>query len=276
MNSFQRMLLAYLRGFPVDYGKNILKRALLGDSFRAGLVTHSTSGGDRFLLDLGDHVQREIFLNDVYERNTFRHLRRLVGPGSTVIDCGSNIGAYAIPIARLVAPGRVIAFEPHPVTFRRLEANILLNRLDNVEAVPLGLSDCVEEMTLFGESLTTASAHKHRDSSHATRISCTTIDRYCAEHGISKVDFMKVDIEGGEMKCLRGAEATIGRNRRLVLQVEIDSNCEHSGVTRQELFRYITSMGFDAWQPRGFPFAMRRLHAVDDRYSDNVLFTRHA
>jgi FkbM family methyltransferase len=274
MKPLQAAVLAYLRRFPVDYGKSLLKQRLISGAFRHGEVVHQTAEGSRFRLDLSDHVQREIFLHDVYERNTLNNLLKLVKPGSVVIDCGANIGAYSIPLARRIGSGTVISFEPHPGTISRLKANIALNGLQNVIAVPMGLSDAEEEVVLHGSSATTASAYKHHGSQDSVAIRCTTIDQYCSTNHVQRVDCLKIDIEGGEFKCLRGAEQTISRNPKLVIQIEIDSNCEHAGVSRQSLFSYIREMGFEAWQPRGFPFAMKRLTAIPREYADNVIFTR--
>ena len=274
MDTIRSAILAYLRRFPFDQGKTAVKGLLLQDAYRDGVVMHTSAAGIAFKLDLSDHVQREIFLHDCYERNTFRHLKRLVPPSAVILDCGANIGAYSIPLAKHAAFGFVHSFEPHPRTMSRLQENIALNQLRNITPVPLGLSDTEETVKLFGSSATTASAYKHQESGQHVEIRCTTIDSYCEANSIDQVGFMKVDIEGGEFKCLKGAQKVIRRSPAMVLQVEIDSNCEHSGVSRESLFNFVTDMGFIGWRPRGFPLGMERLTQIPADYSDNVIFTR--
>ncbi|MBK8499322.1 MAG: hypothetical protein IPL52_11005 [Flavobacteriales bacterium] len=70
--------------------------------------------GINYALDLREYVQRNLFLHGDYERNTMRHVRRLIRPGDTVVDIGGNIGFYALEMARLCAPGRLISLSPTP------------------------------------------------------------------------------------------------------------------------------------------------------------------
>lgn len=76
-------------------------------------------------LDLSEGIDFAIFLLGGLELRTLRLYRRLVQPGDTVLDVGANIGAHALPLARLVgASGRVVAFEPTQFAFCKLQRNL--------------------------------------------------------------------------------------------------------------------------------------------------------
>src|SRR3984893_15716811 len=85
-------------------------------------------GGINYELDLSQGIDFAIFLGNIYERQTRAALRKLVSPGSLVLDIGANIGAHTLPLAQLVGPnGRVMAFEPTDFAFRKLSRNLGLN-----------------------------------------------------------------------------------------------------------------------------------------------------
>jgi FkbM family methyltransferase len=99
-------------------------RALLGRTDRQ-IVTRD---GITYDLDLSQGIDFAIYLANIYERQTRAALRRLVAPGSLVLDIGANIGAHTLSLASLVGPaGRVLAFEPTDYAFRKLSRNLELN-----------------------------------------------------------------------------------------------------------------------------------------------------
>jgi FkbM family methyltransferase len=99
-------------------------RAILGRSDRDVVVR----GSINYELDLSQGIDFAIYLGNIYERQTKAALRRLVSPGSLVLDIGANIGTHTLHLAELVGPnGRVIAFEPTDFAFRKLGRNLKLN-----------------------------------------------------------------------------------------------------------------------------------------------------
>ena len=99
-------------------------RSLLGRTDRQVVVRD----GITYDLDLSQGIDFAIYLANVYERGTRAALRRLVQPGSLVLDIGANIGAHTLTLAQLVGPsGRVFAFEPTDYAYGKLQRNLELN-----------------------------------------------------------------------------------------------------------------------------------------------------
>jgi FkbM family methyltransferase len=97
-------------------------------------------------------------LRDEYERELV-HLDRWVSRGDVVVDAGAHYGAYAVPLGRLVGDeGLVLAVEPSSHARTVLARSLELNGLQNVEVLPLGLS----------ESATTGVLRVHADRSRAS------------------------------------------------------------------------------------------------------------
>jgi FkbM family methyltransferase len=139
-------------------------------------------------------------------------------PGDYALDLGGNIGTVAIMFSRLVgSAGRVFAFEPltHPVLRRNLEAN----GIDNVELIPDGVSDQPGEAEInftdqfINSSIANATPGDGALPIHKRKITLTTVDRFVAERGLDRVDFIKMDIEGAEESALRGSREVIERFR---------------------------------------------------------------
>ncbi len=156
-------------------------------------------------------------LREDREPRVFAALRRFVRPGATVLDVGASFGEFAIVLARWCGPsGRVIAFEPTPVTSAALRDHLALNGLlDRVEVVDAAISDYVGTGTLHtigrsGEN-TLNSAYFGTAATPLT-VAVTTIDAHCDSTGITP-DVIKLDVEGLEFHALRGAVSTLRRSR---------------------------------------------------------------
>lgn len=133
-------------------------------------------------------------------------------------DIGANIGYYTLLLSGLVGQsGRVIAVEPAPRFLSRLDANLALNDVRNVKVERVCLSDKVQNLTVFA-SETTASVFDRNNGPvvEATSVASTTLDAYCDSESISRIDFMKIDVDGHEPFVIRGAERTIARHRPLM------------------------------------------------------------
>jgi FkbM family methyltransferase len=194
-------------------------RALLGRTDRQ-IVTRD---GITYDLDLSQGIDFAIYLANIYERQTRAALRRLVAPGSLVLDIGANIGAHTLSLARLVGPaGRVLAFEPTDYAFRKLSRNLELN------------PDLAARVTAFHCFLTGADAEPvpssiysswplaREEGLHAKHLGremrteaarARSIDSVLAEFAGRPVQLVKLDVDGFECDVLRGASRMLSTMR---------------------------------------------------------------
>ena len=270
----QNLILSYMRNFPMDYGKGYLRKFIKLPADKESLVRLTNSYGITYKLSLKDHVMREVYINGVYEKNTIRQLRKLISPSMTFFDIGANIGTYSLTMAKFLPQGKVYSFEPNPRTRKFFQQNITLNGFKNIEVIPVGLSDKEEVATLYTPSLTQASLNKHQSSAEQETIQLTTLDRFCDERKIEQIDILKIDVEGHEVKCLMGALNVIKRSKKLIMILEIDDNCLAAGHTKQSLFDMVINMGFRAYLPKGYPFPLKGITAINEKYSDNIIFIK--
>lgn len=137
-----------------------------------------------------------------------------VDTGNIVIDAGACWGDTTLYFAHLVGEdGKVFSFEFVPGNLYILKRNLDLNKSlnDRVKVVSEAVSDRSGEIICYRENGPSTSLT--RDYEGTTCVQTTAIDDFVKEEGVEKVDFIKMDIEGSELKALQGAEHTIKRFR---------------------------------------------------------------
>jgi FkbM family methyltransferase len=132
--------------------------------------------------------------------------------GSVFIDVGAYIGPYTILAAKAVgATGRVIALEPDPTNRRQLEKNLQLNGISTCTVVPLAVWSCSGR--IGWSEAERPDWHRACEEASSGAIEATTLDDLVADHALDRIDWIKMDIEGGEVEALRGAQRTLARFR---------------------------------------------------------------
>jgi FkbM family methyltransferase len=195
-----------------------------------GGIRRTTGRGDmaevtrrsiRWRLDLREGIDFSIYLLGAFELTTIEAYGKLLQPDDLVLDIGANIGAHTLHLARAVGPrGRVLAFEPTDYAFGKLRANLSLNPqlIGRVEAHQLMLLDRSEAPppALYSSwPLSPASGDVHEG--HLGRLQSTagaqgmTLDEFVENHGLTRLDLIKLDVDGFECRVLRGAENTLKR-----------------------------------------------------------------
>jgi FkbM family methyltransferase len=135
--------------------------------------------------------------------------------GDLIVDIGAGRGEDVFAFSRAVGPtGRVIAIEPHPVSFASLQKFCLLNRLDNVTALNYACLDAPAELQI--ETLPVWESNYVRSgppslTSHA--VTGVRFDDLCRERGIGRIDYLKMNIEGAERVALPGCQEALERTR---------------------------------------------------------------
>jgi len=179
-------------------------------------------------------------------------LKRLLRPGSTVLDVGAHNGFYALFFSKLVgAKGRVIALEPSPRERKGLRLNLRINRITNVSIQPVAVGAEQGEATLhLADKLETGCNSLRRAPSvkslATVQVLVTTLDDLVAKLGIREVDFIKIDVEGAELSALQGATELLKRYPRPLILAEVeDRRTEPWGYPAREIVRALRDVDFD-------------------------------
>jgi len=157
------------------------------------------------------------------------HLWHLIPPDGVVIDVGAHSGQYTKLYSKLAQRGHVLAFEPALYARAVLRTGLFFNRCKNVTVLPLALGD-VEGIDLLSVPIKKSGAvgfglsHLGAASDLAERydigydvVPVTTLDRVVEILDLGRLDLIKLDTEGFELRGLRGAATAIGRYRPVIL-----------------------------------------------------------
>lgn len=240
-----RLLVAYSY-LPHHPGKGAVYNRLLPLVKRAWQEPRlHTQFGVRFECDLNDKVTRLIYYTG-FNRKDCRIVRRLIRSGDVVIDVGANVGFYALLAAKWMrGRGEVHAFEPFPETARRFERNLELNSQlrSMVQLHRIALSDFVGKARMNVPDQGNQGCN-HLGPTGDCEVEVSTLDAFCERQRLTRVNLIKVDVEGAEVALLKGAEATI-RRFRPILMIEVNpATLQRSGYTALDVIEAIGQHGY--------------------------------
>jgi FkbM family methyltransferase len=212
--------------------------------------------GLRISLRLSNDLSKQVFIGGCYEANELAFLARTLRPGMTVVDAGANEGLYTLLAARCVGPtGSVWAFEPSSREFDRLRYNVENNELSNVRLFRIALGDSPAEQDLLiaaaehaGQSTLGRFAYESVGNLGRERVPIQKLDDLVQQHGLNRLDLLKVDVEGAEGRLLRGARNTLRDLRPLVLFEVLEPALLNQGDTLDELLRILREACYSVWR----------------------------
>lgn len=189
-----------------------------------------------------------IYWTGFHEFREFLFLHRYLKNDMVFADVGANQGEYALFAAKRLMGGQVLAFEPLPSIRTVLMDNIQLNGFDNIKVFDCGLSS--EEGTLqiheiedVHEGLATFYPGE-RKSRKSFSVPLKTLDDIFTTNNFSRLDFIKIDIEGGELKALQGSKAVIQKYRPVVMIEINEETYRAAGYSSQDVARFFAALGY--------------------------------
>jgi len=195
-----------------------------------------------------------------YDRLNFSVVEEILATGDVCFDVGANIGVYTCIFARLSGDSsNVHAFEPAEHIRKKLLRNIRLNGFDGVNVNSIGLGDQKSEKNFFevkeGVFRGGVSSFVENENIKIMRgeaieermVPVSTLDSYVGDGNISKLKFLKIDVEGFELPVVRGGERVLGDLRPFIL-MEFDES--RHGEKIGEMKDFFGALGYEGLDPR--------------------------
>jgi FkbM family methyltransferase len=223
------------------------------------LVSSSTSVRNGYsvfkrLTEAGDNLAP-------HENSERRLLKKLVKPGMLVFDVGANIGDYSIILSRLVGnTGTVHTFEPASSTFNKLVDRLQKTKCNNVlahqnatysENIPIVFNEFPEDFSVWNsigkpEMLNPNGSGEYVPIVKTEIVQAVALDSFCQEHGIEKIDYLKIDVEGAESDTLEGAIELLKNQKIGYIQFEISQKMlEGLDRTANATFDLLRQYGYE-------------------------------
>ena len=153
----------------------------------------------------------------VYEPHVTRSLSLMLKPGMVFLDIGANLGFFSLLAASKVGEtGKVIAFEPNYDNCALIHLSLYANRFRQVMLYPYAVSD-QEQMLLVETSGSSNGDTVPLDT--ADDLSDMLVQAVCVDDILSnepRIDVIKIDIEGNEMRALLGMRQVIQKHRPII------------------------------------------------------------
>lgn len=249
------MIESVLRSLPDFRGKRRLAKILFKKQINSR-TEKKVSGKFNCvytLPNIKENVAFNIFINGIYEEDTFRFLKLMVPQNALFLDLGANIGSISIPLCKSRTDVKVFGVEASPWVMRYLAANIRDNGLESrISTHNYALFD-KDNVTLpfhspkafFGQgSLSVASR-----TEDCIEVEGVRLDTLLQRNDVQKVDFLKIDIEGFEYFAFKGAEKLLSSSNAPDILFEFADWCEkRAGIDPGSSQQYLMDQGYKIYQ----------------------------
>lgn len=180
------------------------------------------------------------------ERHILELFIDMLRPGDVVYDIGSNIGLYAVILAKAVGEtGSIVAFEPESQSYAHLCQNLTLNHLHNVRPFQIALGDYTGQASFDRRNYSVG--HTAQESDPAEDITIVEVvqgDHLVNTEGLPAPRAVKIDVEGYEYRVINGLSRTLQQPSCELVCCEIHPKQLTSGVTPESIIDTLKSFGF--------------------------------
>jgi FkbM family methyltransferase len=212
-----------------------------------------------------------------FEDTEYNFAGLFLKPGMKVLDIGAHRGFYTLLFSKKIGPeGRVIAFEPSPRERKKLNRHLSLNRSRNVEVLgcALGESDGIANLYVVNGLDSGCNSLQPPDTdspTSAVAVRVRKLDEVLAQVKAEKIDFIKLDVEGGELGVLKGAEELLKRVPRPVILCEVlEPRTRPWGYPARFIIEHLVQRDF-VWFELEETARMRRIEPKYSEYYGNFV-----
>ena len=241
--------------------------------------------GFNWQLDLREVVDFMIYISGGFEAYLSRFIRNNVKEGDVVMDIGANIGAHTLAMGKSVGKsGRVYAIEATEYAYSKLQSNIALNPAisDQIEAIHCILAasdDAADSVEIHSSWPFESDAERHTSHQGVTKsvgqANHISLDTLVATHGITRLDLIKMDVDGHEWDVLSGGRHTFESIRpTIVMEIAPDYHDPEHAKGFFNIHQFLSELGYTFHDFNGKPLpelAQALAATIPDGASKNVV-----
>lgn len=245
---------------------NALWRAAAGQRpyNRIAILRH---GGLKMPCNIDEMLQRQFYFFGTYflEKEILHRWEKAAESAHVIFDVGANAGIFSLAALASNKNATVHAFEPTPEIARRLRATAAMNDLPKLIVNEMAVADHTGQMVLrrwrgedgSNEGMNFITTDGLDDGGEAVLV--TSLDRYCADHTIDRIDLLKIDVQGNESAVFSGAKRMLQEGKIGTIFAELNWQAgTHDGpaavmVQQLEKAGYLFSLPNDSplWRKSG-------------------------
>lgn len=173
-------------------------------------------------------------------------LKKIIKPGDSILDIGSNIGFYAKILSSFTGKtGKVYCFEPDSTNFKYLKKNTL--GINNIVLFNKAVSDKADTLKVYKSKLLNVDHRTYPVNNYDSveEIESVSIDTLLKDNTIPKVDVIKIDIQGYELTAFNGMKQLLSTTSHLKIIAEYwPHGFKRAGTSAIEFYNFFDVLGY--------------------------------
>jgi len=204
-----------------------------------------------------DVLAEPLFLTGAIEEPETEFIKKNLRAGMVFVDAGANMGYYSLLAAKYVgSSGQVHSFEPNMRVYEDFLGNIRLNNFHNIIPNNLALGEIlgVGKLSTYSEGREvygslSGKPYPGMQISGQQNVKITPLDGYLSGISLAQVDMIKMDVEGGELPLLKGAEKLLSSQRPPILVFEASEIlAEQFGYSVRDIFAFLSAKRYSVME----------------------------
>jgi FkbM family methyltransferase len=230
--------------------QDLLIRIIYGPEYKRRLFAKDYESLLEYFVDPFSALGKCIYDDHIYEKETCMLFNKLIKKGNVCFDIGANEGYFSLLMSKLVGEnGRIYAFEPQtrllPILFKNINQNASFNC--TICNFGVGESKSMKEISLFPSNNNAASSivRPYKLNANKEEIYVFDIDYFVQKSNISKVDFVKIDVEGYEFEVVRGMKKTLSEKKIGTILLDYHTTIlKERGISSWEIHSELIKNGY--------------------------------
>lgn len=185
-----------------------------------------------------------------FEKEEIDYLTKTLKKDDFFVDIGANIGLFSLMASKIVGlEGKVLCFEPAPLTFSKLDENVKLNNFNNIEIRNIGLSDTKGELTFYVsnngyDAWNSFAPSKDNKLESSIQVPVSTLDIELTNIDKTKIKLVKIDVEGWEKFVLNGGKDFFVNFNPIVIVEFTEENTFNAGYPVYDIYNIMQNFGY--------------------------------
>lgn len=252
---YRGTFISALRHQPEKYLRKRWEKFLNGNKES---VVFILKGGIKIKLYKDSQLSQYIFQKR-YEKEEILFISEYLKKDDYFIDIGTNIGLFSLIGSKKVKQnGKIFSYEPTLKNFERLQENIKLNKIKNIETIKKAVSDengfLDINVSLEGYDAWNSFAKPFWWKNYTTeRVETIILDDIFGQNiDCKKVKLIKIDVEGWELFVIKGGEKYLSLKDAPTLIIEfVEENTRNAGYGTKEVYKLLIKYGYELYRLEG-------------------------
>jgi FkbM family methyltransferase len=211
-----------------------------------------------FAFNLNNDVKINLYKDSVlsrliyngFEKEETDYVISVLSEGDIFIDVGANIGLFSLLASKVVGnAGRVLCYEPAPITFSRLKENVQLNNLKNIDIRNIGLSNKKGELIFYvsnngHDAWNSFAPSQDNKLESSIQVPVSTVDIELENVDKSRIKIVKIDVEGWEKFVLHGGKNFFVNYNPIVMVEFTEENTFNAGYPVYDIYNIMEDFGY--------------------------------